>query len=140
MNIEILVRAIIQDKEGKVLLCQRNGKDYYFFPGGHVEWGETAVQALERELKEELDIKVKSAEFIGGSEHQFAEDVVLRQEINLVFMVKPDKITTVSQEGHLKFYLFSRAELKNKKVFPERMKQAVFKWFEDKQTFWQSDL
>ena len=50
-NIEILVRAVIQNK-GKILVCQKigkesRGKDYYFFPGGHMEFAEGASEALE---------------------------------------------------------------------------------------------
>jgi len=72
-KIEMLVRAIIQEK-GKILVCRKGGKMYYFFPGGHVEFKESAKKALARELKEELGINIKKASFIGASEHCFAED------------------------------------------------------------------
>lgn len=39
-EVEILVRAIVQDKE-KILVCEKVGKKYFFFPGGHVEFGES---------------------------------------------------------------------------------------------------
>jgi ADP-ribose pyrophosphatase YjhB (NUDIX family) len=48
-EIEILVRAIIQER-GKVLVCRKVGKRYYFFPGGHVEFGESVKKVLTREL------------------------------------------------------------------------------------------
>lgn len=40
-KVEVLVRAIIQI-QGKILVCRKIGKDYYFFPGGHVDFGESA--------------------------------------------------------------------------------------------------
>jgi len=77
-KIEVLVRAIIQ-KKGKILICKKIGKDYrgknyYFFPGGHLDFGESAKEALKRELMEELGLKIKKSSFIGISEHLFVED------------------------------------------------------------------
>jgi len=63
-NIEICVRAIIQSK-GRILVCWHKEKKYYFFPGGHMNFGETSEEALIRELKEELDIVVRRLSFIG---------------------------------------------------------------------------
>ena len=44
--------------EGKILCCQRGPEralaNLWEFPGGKIENGETEVQALERELQEEL--------------------------------------------------------------------------------------
>ena len=50
-------------KDGKVLFVKREntGKcdGYYMLPGGHVDVGETVLQASVRELKEELNILVR---------------------------------------------------------------------------------
>ncbi len=53
------VRAILIDN-GKIILIKRVKKDrvYYVFPGGGVEKGETLVQALQREMREELGVNV----------------------------------------------------------------------------------
>ena len=57
--------AVIFGADGQVLLAQRPpGKPYagyWEFPGGKLEPGESAAQALERELHEELGITVKRA-------------------------------------------------------------------------------
>lgn len=51
---------ITEDKQQKLVLIHRikNGREYYTFPWGHVEQGETPVQTLIREIKEELSIDV----------------------------------------------------------------------------------
>jgi 8-oxo-dGTP pyrophosphatase MutT (NUDIX family) len=42
----------IQDEH--VLLHTMDGADYWILPGGRVEFGETSMQALKREMREEL--------------------------------------------------------------------------------------
>ena len=60
-----VVAAVLQRDDGRFLLAQRPaGKvyaGYWEFPGGKLEAGESAEQALERELHEELGIDVIQA-------------------------------------------------------------------------------
>ena len=46
-------------------------KDKWEFPGGKVEPGETHQQALIREIKEELDVKIKVGELIDTIEYDY---------------------------------------------------------------------
>jgi ADP-ribose pyrophosphatase YjhB (NUDIX family) len=53
----IRVSAILRWR-GRVLLCrhEKPGKEYWLLPGGGVEAGESLVEALHRELQEEIGI------------------------------------------------------------------------------------
>lgn len=53
--------------DGKILLQSCDGDPGYAFPGGHVAYGETHAQTLEREFMEEtgLEIRVDSLKWIG---------------------------------------------------------------------------
>jgi len=51
---------VIQDR--KLLFARAKDMDFFIDPGGKIEPGETAKQALVRELKEELDIDVDEAD------------------------------------------------------------------------------
>ena len=58
------VRCIIPHKNGIILIKReifKKGRKikYYVFPGGGVEYGETAEQALKREAMEELGIEIE---------------------------------------------------------------------------------
>ena len=48
----VSLKAIIRDEQGRVLLVKENGSTWNF-PGGGMDHGETAEDALKRELQEE---------------------------------------------------------------------------------------
>jgi nucleoside triphosphatase len=62
---EPTVGALIFNPEGKLLLVKTHKwKGKYTIPGGHVELGETLVDALKREVAEETGLEVKNHEFL----------------------------------------------------------------------------
>lgn len=71
--------AALLDDVGRILLAQRpEGRSLaglWEFPGGKIEQGETPVQALVRELEEELDIKISHNDLIPLTfvSHDYAE-------------------------------------------------------------------
>ena len=64
----IVVAALIK-KEDKILLARRSTGDAsvlgkWEFPGGKLNSGETEEQAVEREIFEEFELKVKATKFL----------------------------------------------------------------------------
>lgn len=56
------VVAAVIERDGSVLATQRgygDYKDWWEFPGGKIEDGETPQQALVREIREELDAEIE---------------------------------------------------------------------------------
>jgi len=54
-------------KDGKTLLAKRKGshaEGAYGSAGGHVEFGETPIEAVKREAMEELGIEIGNVEFV----------------------------------------------------------------------------
>lgn len=70
-----VVAAIIR-KENSVFATQRgygDYKDWWEFPGGKVEEGETPERALIREIREELDSDIIVEKFLTTVEHDYSE-------------------------------------------------------------------
>ena len=70
-----VVAAIIR-KDNKVFATQRgygDYKDWWEFPGGKIEPGETPEAALAREIKEELDSEIEVEQYLTTVEHDYPE-------------------------------------------------------------------
>ncbi len=83
-HIEIIARGIFIEA-GHVLLCQHTRKGYCFLPGGHVEFGETASDALVREMREESGEAVRVGALLATQDHAFRQGKERRHELNFIF-------------------------------------------------------
>lgn len=127
-TIEIIARGVLVH-DGHLLLCRNRKRGHTFLPGGHVEFGEPAREALEREVREELGIDLVADSFLGAMEACFDQAKPLRRgdprdaatpdsppanrrhhEINLVFSLRSspaeqqvDPDTMRSQEPDIEF-------------------------------------
>ena len=66
--------AIIHDNQGRIFATQRgygDWKDFWEFPGGKMEPGETPQQALDREIREELETQIKIEKYVTTIEYDY---------------------------------------------------------------------
>ncbi|MGN4443585.1 NUDIX domain-containing protein [Bacillus cereus group sp. MYBK79-1] len=117
-----IVRAVmIKDK--KLLAAEYIGH-HYFLPGGHVEVGESAENALTRELQEELGVNCSIKQFLGVIENQWEDREVLHHEINHMFEIDSQELhidfTPNSKESHLAFHWidYNQEALNTYKIMP----------------------
>ena len=84
-RMRIVVAAIIGDNS-RLLICQRKRSDSFplrwEFPGGKVEPGESPIEALARELREELGIGASISDEVYRTSYRYGE---LQQEMLLIF-------------------------------------------------------
>ncbi len=80
MNHVDVAAGILCDSEGRVLIAERLGDGPFHglweFPGGKIGTGETAPEALSRELAEELGIEVTSWSTFMSLRHEYHDRVV----------------------------------------------------------------
>lgn len=75
--------AFLYLQDGKILSTRSKGKDKYYIPGGKREAGESDIETLVREVKEELSVDIieSSAKLYGVFEaqaHGKAEGVIVK--------------------------------------------------------------
>ncbi len=83
-DVELIARGVCV-RRGRILLCRTPGAAHTYLPGGHIEFGESAPRALEREMLEETGRVFRAGAFLGGVEHTFLQKGARHCEFNLVF-------------------------------------------------------
>ncbi|MEH7109156.1 (deoxy)nucleoside triphosphate pyrophosphohydrolase [Bacillus sp. JJ1764] len=78
-----VVGAIIENKKYEIFCALRSPKmslaNYWEFPGGKIEDGETPEQALEREIQEEFSCSIKVGPKVEDTVYEY-ENVIVRLE------------------------------------------------------------
>lgn len=74
-GLTLVVAAVIHRAGNEILIVRRgpgmNGTGAWEFPGGKVESGETEIEALHREILEELGIRIQVGPFLGENIHAY---------------------------------------------------------------------
>ncbi len=72
-----LASALITNAVGDLLTVRKKGSIYYMMAGGKIEMGETPLQALQRELEEELNLILtpEDIRYLGTHQTQAVNEV-----------------------------------------------------------------
>ncbi|MDW0117052.1 NUDIX domain-containing protein [Sporosarcina thermotolerans] len=127
-------------KDNQVLLAQAIGEKNTFLPGGHIEFCESAKDALAREVEEELGISCTVGNFLGLVEHKWEKKGILNCEVNQVFEVTSKSLTAginpQSSEPHLQFFWCKEEDLDNCNLQPYPFRQLIQKYMNGKKNIW----
>lgn len=63
-NILKIAAAVVSDPDGRLLLVRKHTSSFYMQPGGKIDADETALEALCRELREELGLYISEDKLI----------------------------------------------------------------------------
>ncbi|MFJ8459726.1 NUDIX domain-containing protein [Lysinibacillus xylanilyticus] len=132
-------------KDNNVLLAQATGHPNTFLPGGHIEFGESAKDALIREIDEELGVTCTVVSLLGLVEHKWEKKGILHCEINQVFEVTNEELTTgfnpESRESHLKFFWCNADDLDTINLQPYPFRNLIKNYLNgNKDVWWESTL
>ncbi len=100
---KVAVAGLITKGE-KVLLHHRTDYDAWDLPSGGMEAGETIIQTLKREVREETGLKVEPKKLIGVY-HNFKRDVIV-----FIFLVKviSGKLTKNKEADDFGYFLYKK--------------------------------
>ena len=88
MKVIAVVAGVIEDDCGQVLIARRHADShaggFWEFPGGKLEPGESAEQALRRELQEELGIEIHGVEPVASFSHRYPDRVIRLQAFRVL--------------------------------------------------------
>ena len=112
-----VVAAVIQNKEGKILIAQRNLKKsqggLWEFPGGKIEPNETKEEAIIREIKEELDIRIEAVKYLSEKVFKYPD-----KEVNLIAIECRHIEGNIKLLEHEDIKWVDRSELQNYEFAP----------------------
>jgi 8-oxo-dGTP pyrophosphatase MutT (NUDIX family) len=144
-DIHVLTRAIIIHNDH--ILCAYDPRlktasgdpVFYYLPGGHIEYQESATDSLIRELSEETGEQITVKGFIGAFERSWLNTPQSvkchKHEISLVFKAvldnkKDDALPSItSKENHkVAFVWLELKNIQNYDIRPSLLKDNIHNW------------
>lgn len=91
-GINVIVRGIIIHNNHILLTTATSDNpnfppNIFFLPGGHVEYNEPSLQALKREIWEEMNLEIEESEFAGILECSWKRKGSIYHELNIVYNI-----------------------------------------------------
>lgn len=123
--------------DGKILAMQDERTPYYYLPGGRVKIGETAENAVIREIREELGVTPKIVRPVWLNQAFFTEDVdkLHYHELCIYFLTditdtdllsRGKNFTTNEGDRIYTFEWLEFAQLKDEYFYPVFLKKDIF--------------
>jgi NAD+ diphosphatase len=109
LNVASAVAAIVRDARGRILCIRRAnepGKGLLDLPGGFVDPGESAEEALRRELREELGTEVGSLSLFGSEPNEYEYGGITYRTLDLFYQCEAVDLASVKPLEEIQEILF----------------------------------
>ncbi len=125
----VAIRAIVLDRQGRVLLLKRSNSEYgegqWCLPGGKLDYNDTPENTLEKELREETGMAVSNPSFL------FYQNSLPLQPgkmhcLNLYFACSCAGQVTLNEESSEFVWVSPQKALEYKPVFGAE--EAIRRW------------
>jgi 8-oxo-dGTP diphosphatase len=135
---------VIQDERVLLVSSKYKDEEFYLFPGGGMEFGETIKEAAVRETFEETGVKVKIKDLFHVNEYIYSEDWNKRS-VSMFFIAEVVEILepTTDDEGKIKEVRWIKlSELDNYDIKPKRIVEMIksFSNLENPREFYSIDF
>lgn len=144
-NIHVLSRGVIIDQDHILLAYDPRphpdhyyefNATFYYLPGGHIEFKESAHTALIREIKEETGFEARIEKFLGIIENTWSfpgdELCCHTHEMNFIFKLNVSDLKSgdaiVQKEEHVAFKWIAMNALKEVDLRPLVLQSALSEW------------
>ena len=105
---------------------------FYILPGGGVEFGEKTIDAVKREIKEEVNYDLKNPKLISTIEHFFEYKGISKHEVTFFYLEEVSEKSLFSNElidngNHFPALWIKKSEVPNYNVVPIQVKEWIIK-------------
>jgi len=125
--------AFLIFKEDKILL-HKSDEEYWFTPGGRVKFRENSLDAVKREIKEEIQTESLEPQFAGSIENFFTMDGKDYHELMFVYkIISPKDIIIPNTDYKGKEIIsgwFSKEDINNIILKPTSFENRIFDFSE----------
>lgn len=123
--------------DGRILAMHDERSPYYYLPGGRVKFGESAEEAVIREIREELRIEARIARPLWFNQGFFTEDVSGEKfhEICIYYLMdisetdilsRGESFTQIDNGQKLSFEWLEFERLKDEYFYPIFLKEKIW--------------
>ncbi|MFH1856727.1 MAG: NUDIX domain-containing protein [Candidatus Omnitrophota bacterium] len=128
----VMVLLLLNYKILFTIRAREPSKGKLDLPGGFVDRGETAEQALKREIKEELNIDLSRIDYIGSAVNEYPYKGITYNTCDLIFWAKIEEEPKVIRNSEIEGYVLKNIDTINSKDLAFKSVEKAIQLFKQK--------